>query len=116
VQRRIDVPDSARSSLRHSEDLRIIASAPRSQDSDNLIHKGAIVGLDETHACAGISQHRQSRHRAVPDLTCDLRDSARFGVPVNVDQFDSRDVRAGCQNVEDEAEADRRQLIWIANQ
>ena len=112
----IDTPDPACPSLGHGEDLRIITSAPLREDTADVIHDIAIAGLDKADTSTQTGKRRQGRHNTVPDLACDLRDAARLRLPMDLNKLDSGNVRAVGKDVEHETEADRRQLIWVANQ
>src|SRR6516165_1841403 len=116
VQRRIDVSRPAGPSLGHAEDLRITTSAPLGEDTEDMIGGVAIARFNKAHAGGETGEGRQGRHNAVSDPACDLRDAARSRLPVNLNQLDPRDIRAGGEHLKDETEADRWQLVGIANQ
>ncbi len=52
----------------------------------------------------------------MPDLARDLWDYVRSRLAVDLNKLDPRDIQAGGEHLKDETEADRRQLLWIANQ
>ena len=116
MQGGIDTPDPACPSLGHGEDLRIITSAPLREDTADVIHDIAIAGLDKADTGTQTGKRRKGRHNTVPDLACDLRDAARLRLPMDLNKLDFGNVRAVGKDVEHETEADRRQLIWVANQ
>ncbi len=72
-----------------------------------------VVGLYEADADRGTGEGRQRWHNPVPDVARDLRDAGRLRLPVDLHQFDPRDIGAGGGDRKDETEAD--QLVGIAN-